>query len=144
MAAEIALADLAVGGPVEQSTPLFELVDPLGSFLGVEFGHTPIVEELAAPHGVPEMDLPVVLGPQVPEGGGDPALGHHRMSFPQKAPADQGRLGPCVVGRDGGAQAGPAGPDDNDVVGVMFVCFFSMTFQKNLGSCTQPTATRRI
>ena len=78
MAAEVALADLAVGRAVEQGAPLLQLVDPFRRFFGVQLGHAPVVEELAAPHGVPEMDLPIVLGPEVAQRGRDAALGHNR------------------------------------------------------------------
>ena len=54
VAAEVALADEPVGGAVEKRAPLLQLVHPLGCFLGVQLGHPPVVEELAAAHGVAE------------------------------------------------------------------------------------------
>ena len=60
VAAEVALADPAVGGAVEQRAVGLELPDPLRRLLGVQLGHPRVVEELAAAHGVAEVDLPVV------------------------------------------------------------------------------------
>ncbi len=61
VAAEVALADLAVRGPVEQRAVRLQLPDPLRRLLGVQLGHPPAVEELPAAHGVAEVDLPVVV-----------------------------------------------------------------------------------
>ena len=61
VAAEVALADLAVLGAVEQRTVGLQLPDPLRRLLGVQLGHPEVVEELAAAHGVAEVDLPVVV-----------------------------------------------------------------------------------
>ena len=55
VAAEVALEDAAVVGAVEQAPPLLQLVDPVGHLLGVELGHAPAVEHLAAAHGVAEV-----------------------------------------------------------------------------------------
>jgi hypothetical protein len=115
VAAEVALEDAAVVGAVEQRPPLLQLVDPVGGLLGVELGHPPAVEHLAAAHGVAEVHPPVVVGVDVAHGGGDAALGHDRVRLAQQGLADQGGPGPPVVGLDGGPQAGPAGPDDDDV-----------------------------
>ena len=46
--AEVTLADLAVLGAVEQRAPGLQLPDPVGGLLGVQLGHPPVVEELAA------------------------------------------------------------------------------------------------
>jgi hypothetical protein len=115
VAAEVALEDAAVVGAVEQRPPLLQLVHPVGGLLGVQLGHPPAVEHLAAAHGVAEVHPPVVLGVDVAHGGGDAALGHHRVGLAEQRLADQGGAGPPFVGLDGGPQAGPAGPDDDDV-----------------------------
>src|SRR5664280_606592 len=81
----------------------------------MELGHAPVVEHLAAPHGVAEVDLPVVLGLDVPEGGGDAALGHHRVGLAQQRLAHQGGAQPHGLRLDGRPQAGAAGTDDDDV-----------------------------
>jgi hypothetical protein len=56
----------------------------------VELRHAPVVEHLAAAHGVAEVDLPVVLGPDVAHGGGYAALGHDGVGLAQQRLADQG------------------------------------------------------
>ena len=60
VAAEVALEDPAVLGAVEHRAPGLELADAVGRFLGVQLGHAPVVEVLAAAHRVGEVDLPVV------------------------------------------------------------------------------------
>ena len=90
VAAEVALEDQAVLGPVEQRPPVLELADPVGGLLGVELGHAPVVEHLAAPHGVAEVDLPVVLGVDVAQGGGHAAFGHDGVGLAQQGLAHQG------------------------------------------------------
>ena len=110
VAAEVALADQPVGGAVEQGAPLLQLPHPLGRLLGVQLGHPPVVEQLAAPHGVAEMDLPVVLGVQVAHGRGDAAFGHDGVGLAEQALADHRGLGAGVVGGDGRPQARPRRP----------------------------------
>ena len=91
MAAEIALQDAAVLGAVEDRAPGFEFVHAVGRFLGVQFGHAPIVEILAAAHGVGEVDAPAVAVVHVAHGGGDAAFGHDGVGFAQQRFADDGR-----------------------------------------------------
>ena len=61
VAAEVALADLAVLGAVEQGAVGLQLPDPVGRLLGVQLGHPPGVEELAAAHRVAEVHLQLSL-----------------------------------------------------------------------------------
>ena len=105
----------AVLGPVEQRAPVLELADPVGGLLGVELGHAPVVEHLAAAHGVAEVDLPVVLVVDVAQGGGDAALGHDGVGLAQQGLAHQSGPQAPGPGLDGGPQAGAAGADDDDV-----------------------------
>ena len=116
--AEVALADQPVLGAVEDRAPLLELDHPLGRLLGVELGHPPVVEDLAAAHGVAEVDLPVVLGRPVAHGGGDAALGHHGVRLAEQRLADDRGLRAGLVGGDRRTQPRAAGADDDDVVGV--------------------------
>ena len=76
MATEVALADLAVGGAVEESAVGLELPDALGRFLGVQLCHAVLVQELAAAHGVAEVDAPAVVLVDVRHGSSDATLGH--------------------------------------------------------------------
>src|SRR5437588_728111 len=62
VAAEVPLEDPPVRGPIEEGPPALQLEDPLRRLLGVQLGHAPVVQHLAAAHGVAEVDLPVVLG----------------------------------------------------------------------------------
>jgi hypothetical protein len=88
--------------------------------LGVQFGHAPVVEELATAHGVLEMGLPVVLFVGIAHRGGAAALGHHSVRLAEQRLAHH-RNGkavfPCFDYR---AQSGATGTDNDDVVLVPF------------------------
>ena len=116
--AEVTLQDPAIGCAVKDRSPLLELHDPVGGFLGVQLSHPPVVEHLSATHRVAEMNLPVVVFPDVAHGGGDAALSHDRVGLAEQALADDGRLGATFVGLDGGPQTRSTGTDDDDVVVV--------------------------
>src|SRR4051794_28972237 len=118
MAAEVALQDSAISGAIEQRAPCFELADALRRFPGVEFGHAPVVEILAAAHGVSEVYPPVVAIVHVGEGRRDAALGHDGVGFAQKRFADDADLRAAGGGFNGGAQAGSACSDHQYVVRV--------------------------
>ncbi len=81
VAAKIPLQNAAVLRAIEDRAPGLEFAHPRGRFLGVQFGHPPIVDVLPAAHGVGEMDLPVIAVVHVGERGRDPAFGHHGMRF---------------------------------------------------------------
>ena len=89
VAAEVALQDAAVLGAVEHRAPGLELAHAVGRFLGVQLGHAPVVEVLAAAHRVGEVDLPVVALVDVGQRRGDAALGHHRVRLAEQRLADQ-------------------------------------------------------
>ena len=108
--AEVPLADLAVLGPVEQRAPGLQLPDPVRRLLGVQFGHPPVVQELAAAHRVAEVDLPVVVGVDVAHGGGAAALGHDRVRLAEQRLGDDRGLLARLAGLDRRPQAGAAGP----------------------------------
>ncbi len=114
--AEVPLADLAVLGAVEQRAPGLQLPHAVGRLLGVQLGHPPVVEELAAPHGVTEVHHPVVVGVDVPHRGGRAALGHDRVGLAEQRLADDRGPLALLAGLDRGPQAGPARADDDDVV----------------------------
>ena len=121
VAAEVALEDAALLRAVEERAPAFELVDAVRRFLGVELGHAPVVEHLAAAHRVAEVDLPVVLGVDVAQRRGDAALGHDGVRLAEQRLADQRRLRALGRSLDGRAQPGAARADDDHVVLVTFV-----------------------
>ena len=118
MAAEVALVDAAVRRAIEHRAPALELAHAIGRFLGVQFGHAPVVDVLAAAHRVGEVHLPAVAVVVVRHRRGHAAFGHHRVRLAEQRLADQAD-GHAGIGRfDGGAQPGAARADDQDVVGV--------------------------
>ena len=82
--AEIALEDAAVRRAIEQRAPCLELAHAIGRFLGVELGHPPVVQVLAAAHRVGEMHLPAVAVVDIGERRRDAAFGHHRVCLAEK------------------------------------------------------------
>src|SRR5438270_108333 len=81
----------------------------------------PVVEELAAAHGVAEVDLPVVLLPHVAQRRRDPALGHHGVRLPEERLAHQGGLHAHRARLDRRAQTRTARADHDHVVVVGLV-----------------------
>ena len=110
MAPEVALGDAAVLGPVEQRPPALQLQHPVRRLHGVDLRHAPVVEHFAAAHGVAEVDLPVVLGPDVAHGGGHAALGHDGVGLAEERLADEGHPQASLLGLDGGPQPGSRRP----------------------------------
>ena len=88
MAAEVALQNAAVLGAVEQRAPGFQFAHAIRRFLGVQFGHAPVVQILAAAHGVGEVDAPVIAVVDIAERRGDAAFGHHGVRFAEQRFAD--------------------------------------------------------
>src|SRR5581483_12423875 len=108
-------------------------------FLGVDLGHTPVVEELSALHGVAEMGAPVVSGVHVAHGGGDSAFRHHRVGLAQKRFANDAYAcspSECFNGR---AKPGAARADDQNIMLVGF----ELAVHKSRISLIAPVATRR-
>ena len=112
---------LAVLGAIEQRAPLLEFAHAFGGFLGMELGHAPVVEQLAAAHGVAEVNLPVVGRVHVRHGRSDAAFGHDGVRFAEQRFADHANPRTLRQGFNGGAQPGAAGADDEHVVFVGFV-----------------------
>ena len=81
---EIALENPAVFRAIEDRAPRFQFADAIGRFLGVQLGHPPIVDVLAAAHRVGEMDLPAIAIVHVRERGRDPAFRHHRVRLAEQ------------------------------------------------------------
>src|SRR5215469_4399295 len=88
VAPEIALENAAVGSAVEQRAPGFQLTDASGCFLGVQFGHTPVVQILSTTHGIGEVNFPVVALVDIGERRSDSALRHYGVGFAQQRFAD--------------------------------------------------------
>ena len=116
VAAEVALEDPAVLGPIEHRAPGFELAHAIGRFLGVQLRHAPVVDVLAAAHRVGEVHFPAVAVVDVGERRGDAALGHDGVRLAEQRLADQPDLHAGRRGFDGRAQSGAARADDENVV----------------------------
>ena len=114
--AEVALVDEPVLRPVEYGPPFFELAHAVRGALGVQLGHTPLVQELTAAHRIPEMDFPVVARIDVAQGGRHAAFGHHGMRLAQERFGHHTGVHPQRRALDGGTQAGAPGADHQHVV----------------------------
>ena len=119
--AKVALKNTPVFGPIKKRPPLFKFQNPVRRLLGVELGHAPVVEHLAATHGIPEMDLPVVLLVDVAQGCGDPALGHDRMRLPEQRFTDKSGFDTGRRGFDGRAESRATRANHDHVVFVSLV-----------------------
>ena len=76
VSAEVALENPAVVGAIEQRAPCFELAHAIGRLSGVELGHAPVVDVLAAAHRVGEVHFPAVAIVDVGQGRGNAAFRH--------------------------------------------------------------------
>ncbi len=81
VSAEVALTDSAIVGAVEQRAVGLQLPDPVRRLLGVQLGHTPVVQELSTAHRVAEVSLPIVLRVGVAHRGRAAAFGHDRVGL---------------------------------------------------------------
>ena len=131
VAAEVALEDAAVLGPVEHRAPRFELAHAIGRLPGVELRHAPVVHVLAAAHRVGEVDPPAVAIVDVGERRGDAALGHHGVGLAEERLADEADRDAGGRRLDRGAQAGAAGADDEHVVLVGLVVGHQMILRSD-------------
>ena len=89
MTAEIALRNLAFLGAIEDRAPRLEFVHARRGFLGVEFGHAPVVDVLAAAHGVGEMDFPAIAIIDIAHRRRHAALGHDGVRLAEQRFADE-------------------------------------------------------
>ena len=121
VAAEIALRNLALLGAIEHGAPGLEFPHARGSFLGVELGHAPVVDVLAAAHGIGEVDFPVVAVINVAHRRRHAALGHDGVRLAEERFADEADGDAGGGGFDGRAESGTARADDEDVVFKSFV-----------------------
>ena len=85
---------LPVGRAVEDAAPLLELAHAVGRLLGVQLGHAPVVQVLAARTSCPGSGrCQLSSGVDVAERRRDPALGHHRVRLAEQRLADERRAG---------------------------------------------------
>ena len=87
----------------------------------MQLRHAPVVDVLAAAHGVGEVDLPVIALVHVGQRRGDAALGHDGVRLAQQRFADQADRNAGRRSLDGRPQARSAGSDDEHVVFVRLV-----------------------
>src|ERR1700757_67284 len=121
MPAEIALQDASVQGPVEHGAPRLQLPHTLGSLLGGRPRHSPIVQVLAATHGVSEMNAPGIAVIHVGQGGSNAAFRHNSVSLAEKGFRDDGNFDASCSGFGSGAQTCATRSDHKDVVLVGYV-----------------------
>ncbi len=140
VAAEGTLQDLSVLGAIEERSPLFKFTHAFGSFLRVNLRHTPVVEQLAAAHGVAKMSAPVVGGIDVSHRRSDSSLRHDGVRLAEERFANHRHLRALRQGSEGCPQTGAAGADDQYIVVVSFV----FCRHKSLRSVIAPLATSRM
>ena len=142
--AEGPLVDHARARPVEHRAPALELEDPCRRLPGVDLRHPPVVDQLAALHGVGEVGLPAVEMVHVGERGGDAALGHHGVGLPEQRLADHGDRAAGLGGGDGPPHARPSGADHQDVRGHLVVALGAVRHQAQLAGGMTPCIRRRM
>ncbi len=91
VAAEVALQDAAIAGAIHHGAPRLQLANAIRRLLGVQLGHAPVVEVLAAAHGVGEVHAPIVPGVDVGQRSRDAALGHDGVRLAEQRLADERR-----------------------------------------------------
>jgi hypothetical protein len=116
MTTEVALVDQAVFGSIEDRPPFFQLTHSIRGLLSMVLSHAPLIEELAAPHGVPKMNFPIVTGINVAQGGGHTPLGHHSVSFAQQRFGKQPGVQALRGRLNGRADTGSAGSHHENVM----------------------------
>ncbi len=134
-----ALQDLPVLSTIKERSPLLQFPHTFGSFLGMDLRHAPVVEQLAAAHGVTKVSTPVVCGVHVSHRRGDATFRHNRMRFAEERFAYHAHFRALLQGAERCSQARAAGTDDQHIVLVSFV--FSR--HKSLKSVIAPLATSR-
>ena len=92
---EIALENLAILGAVKHGAPGFQFVNPGRGFFGMQFGHAPIIDVLAAAHGIGKMDFPAIPVIHIAHGRGHAALRHDRMCLSEKGFANESNFDAC-------------------------------------------------
>ena len=143
-AAEGALVDAAVVGARERHAVVLELDDRGRRFLAHELDRVLVAEPVRTLDGVVEMEAPVVLA-HVAERCRDATLRGHRMAARREHLGDAGGRQPRFGEAQRRAQAGSAGADHDDVVGVIdeFVVFGVMS-RRSSGVIFQDRASTRI
>ena len=117
-AAEGALVDLAFLGARERHAVMLELDDRRACLAAHVLDRVLVAQPVRALDGVVHVPAPVVLA-HVAERGADAALRGDRVAAGGEHLGDAGGLQALLGQAEGGPQAGTAGADDDDVVGVV-------------------------
>src|SRR2546425_13175894 len=112
MASKSALQDAAVVRAVEQRAPLLQFAHALAGLLRMDLGHAPVVKKFPAPHGVAEVNVPIVSFVHVGHGSSDSTLSHYGVGFAQQRFAYHSYVCTLRQGFDGGTQSGATRSDD--------------------------------
>src|SRR5258708_19533711 len=110
--AEGALQDLSILRAIEKRSPLLQLAHALGSWLGMDVRHEPVVKHLSTAHGVAKMSAPIVRRVHVGHRRSDAAFCHDGMRLTQERFANYAHSRALCQGAEGRSQAGSAGADD--------------------------------
>ena len=136
---KVPLEDAPVLSPVKERAPRLQLADAVGRFPGVELRHARIVEVLASPEGVREVDFPAVALVHVRERSGNPALRHHGVGFSQEGLRHHPDRDVESRSFDGGPEPGASSANHQDIVRVLLV----LGHQKILQSGQMPMEQSR-
>jgi len=102
---------------VEGDAEAYEVVDAVGGLLGEDAGGLGVDEAGAGSHGVVQVALGGVVGP---DGGGDAALGKAGVAVVNGALGEDeygaAPTGKSLAGQEGSVEAGDAGADDDVIV----------------------------
>jgi hypothetical protein len=123
VAAKRTLHNVAVGSAVKQCAPLLKFAHAVGGFLRVELGHTPVIQKLAAAHGVAKVRLPAIRGVYIGHCRRNAAFGHHGVRFTKQRFADDSDRRALPQSFKRCAQPCAARTDDQDIVFMRFVLF---------------------
>ena len=118
VAAERALIDAAILGAAERHAEMLQLIDRRNGLAAHVFDGILIAEPIRSLHGVVHVPAPIVLA-HVAECGADAALGGHSMAAGGKHLGDASGLQSGRAHPQRGPQAGAAGTDHNNIIGVI-------------------------
>ena len=121
MAAEVPLQNSSIRCAIEQRAPRLELANPIGRLFRVQLRHSPVVDVLAAAHGVGEVHAPIVSIVDVAERRGGSPLRHNGVRLSQQRLAhepDARAVRRCLDRRP---QARPARADHEHIMIYGFV-----------------------
>src|ERR1044071_2679735 len=82
----------------------------------MELGHAPVVDVLAAPHGIGKMDFPTVTLIHIGQSSSDTSFSHDGMSFSEQALANKTDGNARSGSLDGARRPRRRGADDQDVM----------------------------